>query len=107
MWIRSGHSTAPHLKGVIEMTRADFETKTFDELIEQLNEEHPDIHSYDYLKDFAKHLIDEENIGFALHILNAIYTETGEWFEYDCTMGTLQTPSGLTEKADLEHLIWE
>ena len=93
------------------MTRADFETKTFDELIEQLHEEHPDIHSYDYLKDFAKNLIDEENIGFAMHILNAIYNaiynEPGEWFEYDCTMGTLQTPSGLTEKANLEHLIWE
>lgn len=89
------------------MTKADFETKTFDELIEQLQNEDRDICSYDHLKDFAKHLIDEENIGFALHILNAIYTESGEWFEYDCTMGTLQTPSGLTEKADLEHLIWE
>lgn len=46
MWARSGHSTAPHSKGVIEMTRADFETKTFDELIEQLHEEHPDIQCY-------------------------------------------------------------
>lgn len=89
------------------MTRADFEAKTFDELIEQLQNEDQDICSYDYLKDFAKHLIDEENIGFALHILNAIYTEPGEYFEYDCSMGTLQTPSGLTEKSDLEHLIWE
>lgn len=87
------------------MTRADFETKTFDELIEQLQNEDQDICSYDYLKDFAKHLIDEENIGFALHILNAIYTEPGEYFEYDCSMGTLQTPSGLTEKSDIEHLI--
>ncbi len=89
------------------MTRADFETKTFNELIEQLQEEDQDICSYDYLKDFAKHLIDEENIGFALHILNAIYTEPGDYFEYDCSMGTLQTPSGLTEKEDIEHLIWE
>lgn len=87
------------------MTRADFEAKTFDELIEQLQNEDQDICSYDYLKDFAKHLIDEENIGFALHILNAIYTEPGEYFEYDCSMGTLQTPSGLTEKSDIEHLI--
>lgn len=87
------------------MTRADFETKTFDELIEQLQNEDQDICSYDYLKDFAKHLIDEENIGFALHILDAIYTEPGEYFEYDCSMGTLQTPSGLTEKSDIEHLI--
>lgn len=87
------------------MTRADFEAKTFDELIEQLQNEDQDIYSYDYLKDFAKHLIDKENIGFALHILNAIYTEPGEYFEYDCSMGTLQTPSGLTEKSDIEHLI--
>lgn len=87
------------------MTRADFEAKTFDELIEQLQNEDQNICSYDYLKDFAKHLIDEENIGFALHILNAIYTEPGEYFEYDCSMGTLQTPSGLTEKSDIEHLI--
>ena len=40
------------------------------------------------------------------HIIEALQAGYDEdWWDYDCCMGTLDTPIPMTEKADVEHLI--
>lgn len=86
------------------MTRKEFETKTFNELIERLNEEMDDIHSRETLKDIAKHFIDKDDLYLAEHILDGLDDYT-EWYWYDVSMGTLDEVVALKEKEDLEDFI--
>lgn len=87
------------------MTREEFDSKSFEEVIEQLNEEYDQITTYESLKEFAKEKIDDDNFFVAIHILQAIQNDTAEWYDYDYCMGTLDTPVSITEKTDVEHLI--
>ena len=87
------------------MTRQEFENKDFEEIMEQLNEEKDDITTYEMLKEFAKEKIEDDNLFIAIHILEALQNDSADWYEYDYCMGTLQTPSALTEKEDVEHMI--
>lgn len=86
------------------MTRKEFESKTFDELIEQLNEEKNDIHDRETLKDIAKHFINEDDFYLVKHIINGL-DDYAEWYWYDVSMGTLDEITALTCKEDIEHLI--
>lgn len=89
------------------MTREELNNKSFEEVMEQLNEEWDDIHSYEDMKDFAKYQIDNDNLYFALHILNGINDNSAEWYLYDYTMGTMDCVYGITCKDDIGHLIEE
>lgn len=64
------------------MTRAEFENKTFEEVMEQLNEEKDDITTYEMLKEFAVSKIEEDNLLIAIHILEAINNDSAEWYIY-------------------------
>lgn len=88
------------------MTRAEFEEKSFEDVMSQLDEELDEITTLDTLKSFAKSKIDESNYFLAIHIIEALQAGCDEyWWDYDYCMGTLDTPIPLTEKADIEHLI--
>ena len=90
------------------MTREQFEAMSFEEFMEWAYENVDDITTEDTLIAFAKEKLDEDNLGFALHILNAIYEseEAKEgYYRYDYNMGTLETPTPITCKEDLEDLI--
>ena len=88
-------------------TKEECEALTFEEVMDVLCE-HDEIHNEESLKDYIKHLIDHDNFGLALHILNGIYdSEDAEWYQYDVSLGTLETPSALTCKEDIEHLLEE
>ena len=87
------------------MTRTEFEAMEFEEVMEELNRERDDITSYEMLKEYATEKIEEDNFLVAIHILEALQSDTAEWYEYDYCMGTLQTPSGITYKEDIEHMI--
>lgn len=88
------------------MTRPEFEEKSFEDVMNQLDEELNEITTLDVLKDFAKSKIDDGNYFLANHIIEALQNENDEhWWNYDYCMGTLDTPIPLTEKADVEHLI--
>ena len=91
------------------MTRTEFETKSFDEVMEQLNEECDNITTLDMLKEFIKEKIDEDNFNIASHLCDAIWNDPNpsmsEWYDYDYSMGTMDAPVCLSEKADVEHLI--
>ena len=90
------------------MKREQFESMTLDELLEWAYENIDDIHSEDTLIAMAKHEIDEESLQMALHILNAVYESDcpdGSYYLYDRSMGTLETPTPILCKEDLEDYI--
>lgn len=88
------------------MTRPEFEEKSFEDVMSQLNEELGEITTLNILKEFAKSKIDDGNYLLANHIIEALKNGNDEyWWDYDYCMGTLDTPIPLTEKTDVEHLI--
>ena len=87
------------------MTRKEYEEKSFDEIVELLNEEMDDFHSREDMKEMAKHWIDEDDICLARHILDGMDEEYAEYYLYDFTMGTLDPVYAVTKKEDVEHLI--
>lgn len=90
------------------MTKTEFENMTLDELIEWAYENLDDLTTEDSLLEFAKVKIDDDNIFMALHILKAVYESEESYngyYLYDYNMGTLITPTPVTCKEDLEHLI--
>ncbi len=92
------------------MTKKEFEhyveVEGFDNAMQWANNTYDFITTYDMLKQFAIEQLEEDNVGFALHILNAIYNSEGdsEWFYYDYCMGTLQTPKCINSVEDLDEL---
>lgn len=91
------------------MTRAEFERKSFEEVMEQLNNECNHITTIDRLKEFIKEKIDEDDFNMASHLCNAIWNDPNpdmsDWYDYDYTAGTLDKPVCLSKKEDVEHLI--
>lgn len=91
------------------MTRKEFETKNFNEIMEQLYEERDDITTIEILKEFIKEKIDNEDFNVASHLCNAIWNDpnpdNSDWYEYDYCMGILDTPVCVSKKEDIEHLI--
>ena len=90
------------------MTREQFESMSFEELMEWAYENCHDINTEDGLIEFAKRKIDDDNLGLGLHILSAIYESDcpdDSYYRYDYTMGTLETPTPITCKEDIEDLI--
>ena len=90
------------------MKRENFDALTFEELLGWAYDHIDDIHSEEVLIEMAKHEIDEDNIKMALHILTAIYESDcpdDSYYLYDRCMGTLETPTPITCKEDLEDYI--
>lgn len=91
-----------------KMTREQFEQMTLKELVDWAYENIDFVHTEGGLIGMAKHEIDEENLQMAVHILNAVY-ESGCsddcYYLYDRSMGTLETPTPITCKEDLEDYI--
>ena len=87
------------------MTKQDYENKSLNELCEQLSEEGQDITTYETLKDFAIENIKDDNFFMAQHICEALNDYQADYYFYDYNMGTLEVPSPITSKEDLEYLI--
>lgn len=90
------------------MTEAIYNAMSLDELLEWAYENLDDLTTEEMLLEFVKTKITDGNIFMALHILKAVY-ESEEAYEgyylYDYSMGTLETPTPVTCKEDLEPLI--
>jgi hypothetical protein len=71
---------------------------TFNEKIEWLFENADGIHSYEDMKDIAKEAIETENLNVAIHILQAINNDPDEYYSYDYSMGTLETPTSIDDE---------
>lgn len=89
------------------MTREQFENMSFDELMELAYENLNDVTDEEILKQFAMEKLQNDDFNMALHIINAIYDNPydTEWYRYDYNMGTLETPTPITDKEDIEDLI--
>ena len=90
------------------MTRKEYEEMSFDTFMEWANENIQDVTDEDILKDFAIEKIQDNSYYMALHIINALNDNTSdtEWYRYDYSMGRLETPTPITDKEDIEDLIF-
>ena len=90
------------------MTEATYNEMSLDELLEWAYDNIDDLTTEDMLLEYVKQQIDNESIYMALHVLKAVY-ESEEayngYYLYDYNMGALETPTPVTCKADLKHLI--
>lgn len=96
------------------MTRNQFENlveeKGFEKAMSILNQKEEPylLTNYETLKERVIELIQEDNIPYAAHLIDALesefYTE-GEWFAYDYTAGTCDTPKIITTIEDVEKYI--
>ena len=90
------------------MKREQFETMSFEELLEWAYENIDDVRTEDGLIEMVKHELDKENLQMAVHILNAVYESScpdDSYYLYDRFMGTFDTPMPITCKEDLEDYI--
>ena len=88
--------------------REQFDNMSFEELLEWAYENVDVVRTEDGLIAMAKHEIDEENLQMAVHILNAVFESDcpdDSYYLYDRCMGTLETPTPITCKEDLEDYI--
>lgn len=89
------------------MTRTEFEIMDFKDLMEWAIENLKDVTHEDTLKEFAKEKLENDDFGMVLHIINAVWDNpyNTEYYLYDYSMGTLETPTPITDKEDIEDLI--
>ena len=92
------------------MTKKEWEELTLDEAIDYADYEYgvSELTSEDSLIRFAKEKIDEDDLGLAIHILEAIYNSEeayNGYYLYDYSLGTMSTPMPITCKEDLESYI--
>lgn len=92
------------------MTKKEWEELTLDEAVDWADFEYgvSELTSEDSLIRFAKEKIDEDDLGLAIHILEAIYNSEeayNGYYLYDYSLGTMSTPTPITCKEDLEGYI--
>lgn len=80
---------------------------TFDEQMEWAYKNVNCITTEDILKQFVIESVENDDFNIALHILKAIKDNpyTTEYYRYDYSMGTLETPIPITSIDDIEDLI--
>lgn len=91
------------------MTKAEYEAMDLDELTEWAWDNLDCITTEESLIGFAKCKIDSDDLFLAIHILNAIYDSEEayhRYYRYDYNMGTLETPTPITCKEDIEDLLF-
>lgn len=71
------------------------------------NESPYELTDFDALKQKAIECLEEDNLMWAIHILNALYDSSPEsdWYAYDYTAGTTMTPHCLVDADDVETWI--
>lgn len=75
------------------MTNKEFNDLPLGELLEKLAGESDLVTTRENLKQFAIEQIQDEYIGLAAHILDALKEDDGaDYFRYDFSCGTLNTP---------------
>lgn len=85
------------------MTKKQLYKLDFETAIEKLQEEREDITDFGMLKDFAIENIETDNLYLAIHILTALNNTFDTYYNYDYSMGTLDTPTPLKTLEDLEQ----
>lgn len=84
------------------MTTKELYKMNFEQAIEILQIDN-NIVSFELLKDFAIEQIKDDNFFVAIHILSAMNDNESNYYSYDFSMGTLETPTPLETLEDLEQ----
>ena len=85
-----------------KLDKGDFMSNDFETNIELLqNHDIDNLYTYEEIKDLIKHEIDENNLFVALHILTEVNESEADYYIYDRSMGTLETPTPLKDNNDL------
>lgn len=103
-YIKAG-ATPTKRKRKVMASYADIQDMTWDEKIDYLMDHDYNVCSYEYMKDMAKYCIDEDNLFLARHILDAIDSDPADFYHYDFGMGTMETPTSISDDEDIESII--
>ncbi len=79
--------------------------KTFDDLIYDFEFSNDEIVSRDIILDFAINQIQNDRLFLARHVLDAVDKEYADFYSYDMSMGTLETPTAITSIEDLYDFV--
>lgn len=91
---------------MLSITRKEFEEMSFNKLMEKAVNECDHVHSYNDLLEFAKRCIDHKKVLSAIHVLRAVGAfNDGKYYNYDVSMGMLDTPTEIIKKSDIEQYI--
>lgn len=84
-----------------ELDKLVADGKTFDDVIYDFEEDNDCIVSRDAILDYVIHQIQNDRLYLARHVLDAVDKEYADFYSYDMTMGTLETPTAITNIEDL------
>ena len=84
-----------------ELNKLIADGKTFDDVIYDFEANNDDIVSRDIILDFAINQIMNDRLFLARHVLDAVDNEYADFYSYDMSMGTLETPIAITSIDDL------
>lgn len=84
-----------------ELNKLIADGKTFDDIIYDFEANNDYIVSRDIILDFAINQIQNDRLFLARHVLDAVDNEYADFYSYDMTMGTLETPIAITSIEDL------
>lgn len=90
---------------VTELDKLIEDGKTFDDLIYDFEFANDEIVSRDIILDFAINQIQNDRLFLARHILDAVDNEYADFYSYDMSMGTLETPTAITSIEDLYNFV--
>lgn len=88
-----------------ELDKLIADGKTFDDLIYDFEFANDEIVSRDVILDFAINQIQNDRLFLARHILDAVDKEYADFYSYDMSMGTLETPTAITSIEDLYDFV--
>lgn len=85
---------------VLKINKNDFETKSFEEVME-IAMEHDCICTADDLRNYVIDAVNNADHNLAIHLLETLRDCFAEYYDYDYTMGTLNEPNPIRDKEDL------
>lgn len=84
-----------------ELNKLIADGKTLDDVIYDFEANNDYIVSRDIILDFAINQIQNDRLFLARHVLDAVDKEYADFYSYDMSMGTLETPIAITSIEDL------
>lgn len=84
-----------------ELNKLIADGKTLDDAIYDFEANNDYIVSRDIILDFAINQIQNDRLFLARHVLDAVDKEYADFYSYDMSMGTLETPIAITSIEDL------
>lgn len=84
-----------------ELNKLIADGKTLDDVIYYFEANNDYIVSRDIILDFAINQIQNDRLFLARHVLDVVDKEYADFYYYDMSMGTLETPTAITNIDDL------